>query len=638
MRIGEVAEAVGTTSRTIRYYEEIGLLGAAGERESGKHRTYTEQDVERLRDALRLKELLGLSLEELRELLEAQDARAALRDEWHHGQPGPARRATILEEAARHLDRQLELVARRRAEIQELEVRADQRRARVRELLASRASLPAAIDLATRCALAEPTDLDSLHAMHETAEDLAGAAGADRPQLRGRRRAPAAHPHAGAPADRRAGQRAAAGHVACCRWRPCPPSGAQWSARSTGSSSAARFTSARRRTPCASATSPRGRGSARRTCRARSSRSPCTAAPSASTSAPGPFRQALLDIYIAALRRRLVELPGLGRRLLPASTPTACSRSGWRRTRMSAMRRCMESQPAELRRILRPCARRTRRRLAGRRILWSVWGRAGTRRTAARGARCTRDARSRSATASSCSATPRTRVLDAGARARPRDRRRRSCTSPASATAATSRPSRPSSPTRTPRATRARCCGSRRSPALGRSSSSRDPRRRRRVLDLPGPLIEVPQRLVELIGAGPNAWTAQEGALKIREASYVAAEGLSSEQFFHGPSVALDAQDTLVASTAAARSPTGRRRSPSRWRPRARASCASPSATRRACRSSRSRSSSSESRSSSPRRAASARIASASRRTRRARRRSSGRLLSQVVVQPGERA
>jgi glucosamine--fructose-6-phosphate aminotransferase (isomerizing) len=66
------------------------------------------------------------------------------------------------------------------------------------------------------------------------------------------------------------------------------------------------------------------------------------------------------------------------------------------------------------------------------------------------------------------------------------------------------------------------------------------------VLDLPGPLIEPPRRLVELIGAGPNAWTAQEGALKIREASYVAAEGLSSEQFFHGPSVALDEQDTLV--------------------------------------------------------------------------------------------
>ena len=84
--------------------------------------------------------------------------------------------------------------------------------------------------------------------------------------------------------------------------------------------------------------------------------------------------------------------------------------------------------------------------------------------------------------------------------------------------------------------------------ALGARLGALDaiPERVAAVLDLSGPLIGVPDRLVELIGAGPNAWTAQEGALKIREASYVAAEGLSSEQFFHGPSVALDAQDTLV--------------------------------------------------------------------------------------------
>jgi MerR family transcriptional regulator, repressor of the yfmOP operon len=142
MRIGEVAAAVGTTSRTIRYYEELGLLGGGSERASGKHRTYTEQDVERLRDALRLKDLLGVSLDELRELLEAQDARAALRDEWHHGAPSAARRRAILRESARHIDRQLELVARRRAEIQELESELLARRERVRDLLGA-ASQPA---------------------------------------------------------------------------------------------------------------------------------------------------------------------------------------------------------------------------------------------------------------------------------------------------------------------------------------------------------------------------------------------------------------------------------------------------------------------------------------------------------------
>jgi DNA-binding transcriptional MerR regulator len=121
LRIGEVARRVGTTPRTIRYYEEIGLLPAGGERESGRHRLYSERDVERLRDALRLKELLGVSLDELRELLEAEEARAAIRDEWRHGEPDAARRRALLDESLGHLDRQLELVRRRRDEIAALE-------------------------------------------------------------------------------------------------------------------------------------------------------------------------------------------------------------------------------------------------------------------------------------------------------------------------------------------------------------------------------------------------------------------------------------------------------------------------------------------------------------------------------------
>jgi glucosamine--fructose-6-phosphate aminotransferase (isomerizing) len=58
--------------------------------------------------------------------------------------------------------------------------------------------------------------------------------------------------------------------------------------------------------------------------------------------------------------------------------------------------------------------------------------------------------------------------------------------------------------------------------------------------------VEPPQRLLEFAGAGPNQWTAAEGALKVREASRVATEGLSAEQLFHGPSVALDERDALV--------------------------------------------------------------------------------------------
>jgi MerR family transcriptional regulator, repressor of the yfmOP operon len=121
LRIGEVAKRVGTTPRTIRYYEEIGILPSEGGRESGRHRLYGEREVQRLTDALRLKELLGVSLDELRELLEAQDARAALREEWQQSEPGAERRREMLAESLRLIDRQLALVRRRRDQIAALE-------------------------------------------------------------------------------------------------------------------------------------------------------------------------------------------------------------------------------------------------------------------------------------------------------------------------------------------------------------------------------------------------------------------------------------------------------------------------------------------------------------------------------------
>jgi DNA-binding transcriptional MerR regulator len=143
LRIGEVAELTGTTPRTIRYYEEIGLLPAAPGREPRAHRLYEQGDVERLRELLSLKELLGVSLEELRELVAAESARAELRREWRSGDPDPARRRQILDEALSHLGRQLELIRRRRDQIAQLEGELVARRRRLREALRALGREPA---------------------------------------------------------------------------------------------------------------------------------------------------------------------------------------------------------------------------------------------------------------------------------------------------------------------------------------------------------------------------------------------------------------------------------------------------------------------------------------------------------------
>jgi DNA-binding transcriptional MerR regulator len=131
LKIGDVAKLAGTTPRTIRYYEEIGLLPAADDREPGAHRTYSQSNVDRLIEVMRLRTLLGVSLDGLKELVEAEDNRAALRREWHEGVADPVRRREILESLDHHAERQLKMVRARRDEIAALEAELLERRARI---------------------------------------------------------------------------------------------------------------------------------------------------------------------------------------------------------------------------------------------------------------------------------------------------------------------------------------------------------------------------------------------------------------------------------------------------------------------------------------------------------------------------
>jgi DNA-binding transcriptional MerR regulator len=137
LRIGELAELTGTTPRTIRYYEEIGLLPTAEEREQGKRRLYAESDVERLQELIRLRDLLNLSLDELSQLVAAEAARAELRREFHEAED-PAERRQLLDQALDHICTQLKLVRGRKQELERLErelvARQRRLRGRVREI------------------------------------------------------------------------------------------------------------------------------------------------------------------------------------------------------------------------------------------------------------------------------------------------------------------------------------------------------------------------------------------------------------------------------------------------------------------------------------------------------------------------
>jgi DNA-binding transcriptional MerR regulator len=136
IRIGELAERTGVTPRTIRYYEEIGLLPDGG-RAKGTHRLYIDADVERVAELTRLRDLLNLSLDDLKQLVEAEEARAELRKRFE-STVSDAERLDIVEQALPHVETQLELVRRRKRELERLESElADKRRrlvARRREL------------------------------------------------------------------------------------------------------------------------------------------------------------------------------------------------------------------------------------------------------------------------------------------------------------------------------------------------------------------------------------------------------------------------------------------------------------------------------------------------------------------------
>jgi MerR family transcriptional regulator, repressor of the yfmOP operon len=117
-RIEQVASRTGLTKRTLRYYEEMGLLDPPTRTEGG-YRLYTAADVQRLERIKRLKDLLGLSLSEIRELVQAEEEREQVRSAWQRDTDACARLAH-LDEAEALVRRQLRPVEDKLSGLQEM--------------------------------------------------------------------------------------------------------------------------------------------------------------------------------------------------------------------------------------------------------------------------------------------------------------------------------------------------------------------------------------------------------------------------------------------------------------------------------------------------------------------------------------
>ncbi|NNF54524.1 MAG: heavy metal-responsive transcriptional regulator [Acidimicrobiales bacterium] len=114
MRIGELAESGGVSTKTVRYYESIGLL-AEPERSPSGYRSYDADSVERLK-FIRDAQATGLSLSEIASVLELKG----------HGERSCEHTTALLERHLRELDDQIDRLQQARASLSALTDRAKQ--------------------------------------------------------------------------------------------------------------------------------------------------------------------------------------------------------------------------------------------------------------------------------------------------------------------------------------------------------------------------------------------------------------------------------------------------------------------------------------------------------------------------------
>lgn len=116
--IDQVAAQTGLTKRTLRYYEEVGLLPPTG-RTEGNYRRYSDEDIHRLEHIKKLRDLLGFSLADIRAMLEVDDERGILKEAYQHETEAAARIAQ-LDRGDELIRRQLQIIEQKIAGLEQM--------------------------------------------------------------------------------------------------------------------------------------------------------------------------------------------------------------------------------------------------------------------------------------------------------------------------------------------------------------------------------------------------------------------------------------------------------------------------------------------------------------------------------------
>ena len=134
LQIGEVADRTGVTQRTLRFYEEKGILKPPT-RMDGGFRLYSEDDVVRVEQIRRLQNLLGIALAEIKEMVDADEVLREIKAQYRH-EADVVEKKRQLQRATEVVERQYAIVRQKAEQMQEMRVDLEKRLKRFAERMA----------------------------------------------------------------------------------------------------------------------------------------------------------------------------------------------------------------------------------------------------------------------------------------------------------------------------------------------------------------------------------------------------------------------------------------------------------------------------------------------------------------------